>query len=298
MNNVSIKHLQTFLAIVEAGNFRRASEVLHLSQPAVTAHVKQLEQAIGMPLLDRTTRRMRVTAAGDRLRTMAEQTLADLDAVLLELRNEATLQRGRISISCVPTIAASVLPRVLGRFGEKYPGVTVKVFDVIAEKIFAQVMEDKVDFGIGPPPAVGAEFDFRAITRDPFVAVVPRGHPWADRKSVTLTDLVGVPFLALLQGYNVRETLDATLKKHGLKITPKYEVQHHYTLGGMVEAGLGITALPSMAVSMLSRPLLRTVPIRPSPTREVGIIKLKRKKLSPAPQVFIDMFNEVVSKRR
>lgn len=297
MNNVSIKHLQTFLAIVEAGNFRRASEVLHLSQPAVTAHVKQLEQAVGMPLLDRTTRRMRVTTAGDRLRTMAEHTLAELDAVLMELRDEAALKRGRISISCVPTIAASVLPRVLGRFGEKYPGVTVKVFDVIAERIFAQVMDHKVDFGIGPPPAVGSEFNFRAITRDPFVAVVPRGHPWATRKSVSLSDLVDVPFLALLQGYNVRETLDATMKKHGLKITPKYEVQHHYTLGGMVEAGLGITALPSMAVSMLSRPLLRIVPIKPSPTREVGIITLRRRKLSPAPQAFIDMFNELVSKR-
>ena len=296
MNNVSLKHLQTFQTIVEAGNFRRAAEILNLSQPAVTAHVKLLEQAVGMPLLDRTTRRMRVTVAGDRLHTMAERTLAELNTVLTALRDEADLRRGRISISCVPTIAASVLPVTLGRFAEKYPGVTIKIFDVIAEQIFVQVAEGKVDFGIGPRPAGRHQFDFRALTSDPFVAVVPRGHPWAMRKSISLADLVGAPFLALLRGYNVRETLDATLKKHGLKITPKYEVQHHYTLGGMVEAGLGITALPSMAVSMLSRPLLRTVPItRPGAAREVGIVKLRGKNLSPAPQAFVELFSDMVA---
>ncbi len=295
MNNVSIKQLQTFMTIVDAGNFRRAAEILHLSQPAVTAHVKQLEAAVGVPLLDRTTRRMRVTVAGDRLRSMAEQTLADLNAVLSELRDEAALQRGRISICCVPTIAAGILPKALKQFDEKYPGVTIRLYDVIAEQIFVQVAEGKADFGIGPRPTGRRQFDFRPLTSDPFVAVVPRGHVLANRKSVSLFDLVKFPYLALLRGYNVRETLDTAMEKHGLKITPKYEVQHHYTLGGMVEEGLGITALPSMAVSMLSRPLLRTVPIaRPGAAREVGIIKLRGKTLPPAPQAFIALFNEMV----
>jgi LysR family transcriptional regulator, carnitine catabolism transcriptional activator len=296
MNKVSLKHLQTFLTIIDAGNFRRAAEILHLSQPAVTAHVKLLEQAVGVSLLDRTTRRMRVTVAGERLHTMAEHTLADLNSVLTELRDEAALQRGRISISCVPTIAASVLPMTLRRFAEKYPRVAIKIFDVIAEQLFVLVGEGKVDFGIGPRPTGPLQFDFRALTSDPFVAVVPRGHPWASRKSISLADLVDAPFLTLLRGYSVRETLEAALKKHGLEITPRYEVRHHYTLGGMVEAGLGITALPSMAVSMLSRPLLRTVPIaRPGAAREVGIIKLRGKNLSPAPHAFIEMFNEMVA---
>jgi LysR family transcriptional regulator, carnitine catabolism transcriptional activator len=296
MTNISIKHLRTFLAVVEAGNFRRASETLHLSQPGVTTHVKQLERAVGMPLLDRTTRRMRVTPAGDRLRIVAERTLADLNGVLFELRDEASLRRGRISVSCVPTIAANVLPKALRRFTENHPAVTVVVYDVISAELFAQVAANKVDFGIGPRPNGQREFDFRSLICDPFVAVVPLEHPWTSKKRVSLYDLTKVPFLALPRGYNVREMLDASLAAQGLNILPRYEVWHHYTLGGMIEAGLGVTALPSMAISMLSQPLLKTVPIsQPSVAREVGVIKTRGKSLSPASEAFIKLFSSILN---
>ena len=295
MNTISLKHLQTFLAIVEAGSFRAASEKLHLSQPAVTAHMKQLELALGIPLLDRTTRRMSVTLAGNRFRVRAEQALAELNSIVLELRDEAALQRGCISIACVPTIAAGLLPKALGRFGQKFPGITVKIQDVVAGQIFFQLTQGQVDFGIGPRPLGRSEFDFRAVTRDPYVAVISKGHAWAGRKSISLAALANADFLALLPGSNVRETLDAAMASQSLKLIPKYEVQHHYTLGGMVEAGLGVTALPSMAVSMLSQPLLKTVPItKPVVVREVGIVKLRGKKLLPALTAFIDVFSEIV----
>ncbi len=295
MNHVSFRHLQTFLAIVEAGSFRAASEKLHLSQPAVTAHMQQLERAVGMPLLDRTTRRMSVTLAGERFRARAEQALAELNSVILELRDEAALRRGRISVACVPTIAATLLPRALGRFGERFPGITVKIHDVVAEQIFFQLTQGQVDIGIGPRPLRQSEFEFQAVTRDPYVAVVCRDHPWATRKSVSLAALAHAEFLALLPGTHVRDALDAAMASQSLKLIPKYEVLHHYTLGGMVEAGLGVTALPSMAVSMLSQPLLRTVPIsKPAVVREIGILKLRGKNLVPALTAFIEVFNEIV----
>ena len=141
------------------------------------------------------------------------------------------------------------------------------------------------------------EFDFYVVTRGLlYVAVTPPGHPWAAKKSVSLAALSKTDFLALLPGSHVRETLDAAMESQSLKLVPKFEVQHHYTLGGMVEAGLGVTALPSMAVSMLSQPLLRTVPIiKQAVVREVGIIKLRGKKLSPAAAVLIEEFKDVVA---
>jgi LysR family carnitine catabolism transcriptional activator len=130
------------------------------------------------------------------------------------------------------------------------------------------------------------------------VAVIPRKHPWAVKKSISLAALAKADFLALLPGSNVRETLDAAMASQSLKLVPKYEVQHHYTLGGMVEAGLGVTALPSMSVSMLSQPMLRTLPITKSTViREVGIIKLRGKKLSPASRAFIEVFASVVEEK-
>jgi LysR family transcriptional regulator, carnitine catabolism transcriptional activator len=296
MNAITIKQVQTFLAILQAGSFRAGSEKLHLSQPAVTAHIKQLELALGMPLLDRTTRRLSVTVAGERFRIRAEQALAELNSAVLELRDEAALKRGRISVACVPTIAAGMLPKALGRFAEKFPGITVKVYDVVAQQVLLQVAQSQADIGIGPRPLGRSEFDFHTVTRDPYVAVVPRRHPWAARKSVPLAALANTDFLTLLPGSHVRETLDAAMESQSLKLVPKFEVQHHYTLGGMVEAGLGVTALPSMAVSMLSQPLLRAVPIiRKSVAREVGIVKLRGKKLSPAAAVLINEFKDVVA---
>src|SRR5262245_57607847 len=127
MSTVSLKHVETFLAILATGSFRAASERLHLSQPAVTAHITQLESALGIPWMNRTTRRLSVTPAGERFRSRAEQTLAELNSVVLELHDEAELKRGRASVACVPTIAAGFLPRALGRFGEKFPGITIKI---------------------------------------------------------------------------------------------------------------------------------------------------------------------------
>jgi DNA-binding transcriptional LysR family regulator len=294
MNNVSLKHLQTFLAVIEAGSFRKASEKLNLSQPAVTLHINQLEMAVGVPLLDRTTRRVSVTFAGKRLRARAEQALADLSSVVSELRDEAALRRGRISIACVPTIAARSLPKALGKFEQKYPGITVNVHDVVAEQIFAHLINGQVDIGIGPRPLGWREFEFQLVIRDPYVVVVSRSHPWAKRKGVTLAALASENFLALLPGSNVRETLDAAMAAQSLKFIPKYQVQHHYTLGGMVEAGLGVTALPSMSVSMLSQPMLRTIPItKTSLARDVGIIKVRGKKLTPTVTAFVDIFRMV-----
>ncbi len=298
MNAVTLKHLQTYLAVVEAGSFHKAAEKLHLSQPAVTLHIKQIERAVGVPLLDRTTRRMSVTNAGHRFRARAEQAMAELNSVVLELRDEAALRRGRISIACVPTIASRLLPKALRQFEQKYSGITVKIYDVVAEQIFTHLLEGQVDFGIGPRPLDRSEFNFLPVAKDPYVAILSRRHPWATKKSIPLALLAnGTDFLTLLPGSNVRETLEAAMASHSLKLTPKYEVKHHYTLGGMVEAGLGITALPSMSFSMLSQPMLRTLPIaKPSITREVGIITLKGKKTSTSSAAFIEEFQGAVAK--
>jgi len=297
MNNISLKYLQTYLSVVETGSFRKASERLHLSQPAVTLHVKQIEQAVGVPLIDRTTRRMTVTPAGNRLRARAEQAVAELSSIVLELRDEAALRRGRISIGCVPTVAAHSLSKALVRFERDYPAITIKVHDIVAEQIFNRLLETQVDIGIGPRPIGRSEFDFRLVAQDPYVVVLSRTHPWATRKRVSIAALSHAPdFLALLPGSNVRETLDAAMASLSRRLVPKYEVEHHYTLGGMVEAGLGITALPSMAFSMLRQPMLQILPITKSPiVREIGIIKLRGKKLSPLAETFVRIFEEATA---
>lgn len=299
MNNITLRQIRTFLAVAESGSFRRASERVHLSQPAVTAHVQQLEEELGMPLLDRTTRRVRVTAAGERFRARAQRLLAELGDLVAELKDEAALERGRVLVACVPTIASRLLPRALARFRGLFPGITLTVNDVVAAEVYEHLVRGQADIGIGPQPSAGAEFEFEPIARDPYVAVVPRDHPWARRRSVSLRDLARAPFLTMNRESNVRGILESALAAASLKVTPLLEARHHFTLGGMVEAGLGVTALPSMAVSMLSQPLLKTVPITgPRVFRDVGIVKLRGNRLTPAAEAFIRVVLEEVDEWR
>ncbi len=299
MNNISIKQIRTFLAVVETGSFRAASERVHLSQPAVTAHVQQLEDELGIAVLDRTTRRVRVTRAGERFRHRAERLLTDLGDIVDELKDEAALQRGRVVIACVPTIAARFLPDAMARFQNQFPGIQLSVHDVVAADILGELVRDEAEIGIGPSPPKESDFEFERLARDAYVAIVPKQHPWTRRRSVTLKDLTEAPFLTMTKDSIVREILDSALAAERLRLVPLHETKHHYTLGGMVEAGLGVTALPSMAVSMLSQPLLKTIPIRrPAVYRDVGIIKYKGKKLTPAVQAFVEVFRDQVRRWR
>ena len=169
---------------------------------------------------------------------------------------------------------------------------------MLAVDLYAQLDQQLVDFGIGPNSKDRSDFVFRPIVEDPYVAVVATNHPWVGRKSVSLRELASAPFLAMLPGSNVRTTLEDALRAQGLTIEPIHEVLHHYTLGGMVEAGLGVTALPSMAVSLLSQPLLRSVPIRPVISRVIGVLMLRGKHLSPAANALVKVFEELVAERR
>lgn len=298
MNNITLRQIRTFLAVVDTGSFKRAAELVHLSQPAVTAHVQQLESELGIALLDRTTRRVKITPAGGRFRIRSEHALAELNAVAAELQEEAEIQHGRVVVACVPTIAARQLPQVLVRFSARYPGISVRVRDVVAVDLYAQLDQEFVDFGIGPNPKNRSDFVFRQIVKDPYVAVVAKNHPWVGRKSVSLKELADAPFLTMLTGSSVRTTLEDAMRAHGLKINPLHEVQHHHTLGGMVEAGLGVTALPSMAVSMLSQPLLRSLPIFPAISRVIGVLTLRGRRLSPAAEALVQVFEDIVKERR
>jgi DNA-binding transcriptional LysR family regulator len=286
--------IRSFLAVADHGGFRKAAENLNLSQPALSAHVRDLETALGVPLFHRTTRSVRLTNEGENFRVRAKRALDELEAGVLELQDQAALQRGRVVIACVPTLASYFLPPVLLTFGSKYPGIAVRILDENAQELYRRVLSREADFGIGPRPDREMDIAFQSIFHDRFVAVCSRNHPLASRREVRIKDLVRYPIFTLSHGANVRTILESAFARQGFTLEPAFELLNHYTMGGMVESGLGITALPSMAISMLSNPLLKTIRIiDPEVTREVGILHRRDQANSPA----VDAFLEVLSQR-
>ena len=299
----SLNKIRSFISVAEHSSFRRASEDLLLSQPALSTHVRDLEAELGVVLLSRTTRSIRLTAAGEHFLIRAKRIVSELQSVMLELKDQAELRRGRVTIACLPTIASSSLPAVLATFARHHPGVHVEVLDEVADVLYQRVLSGEADVGIGPAQPHKQDLEFIAMVDDHFRAVFPSDHAFAGRKTVKLAELVKHPFLTLASHTNVRSILDRAFEDSGHVVDPKYVFCHHYTLGGMVEAGLGITALPSMSLSILGHPRLMSARIvEPQVTRVIGVLRRRNDVLSPAATAFLaavwEVFRKVSPRRK
>jgi LysR family carnitine catabolism transcriptional activator len=290
---ITIRRLQSFITVAELGGFRRAAEELALSQPALSAHIQELERFLGVPLLRRTTRKVQLTSDGTVFLARTRRALAELDAVVAEIEERAAIQRGRISVASVPSISANVLPRILAEFTATNPGITVEIDDDRAEIIEGRVERSEVDFAIGPAPEHSTDLAFKHIVDDPFLAIFPRNHALATKTTVSLKDFVRYPIIAMRTGLNMRSVIDNAFAKSKIFLRPRHEVNHHETLTGMVESGFGVGMLPALTISIMHHPLLASALIvKPTITRQIGIIQRRGEPLSPVASQFADTLSE------
>jgi len=289
----SLTKLRTFALVAENGSFRKASERLHLSQPALSAHIRDLEETLGVPLFHRTTRTVRLTIDGERFLVRTRRALDEIESGLLELRDQAELQRGRVIVACVPMIACHVLPKILAVFSKRHPVIKIQILDVIAKTLIRRILDREADIGLGPCPEPDDDLEFLPIARDPFVAVFPEGHMLANSSGVRLKELVRFPLLTLATGTTVRRDLDLAFEHQGVALRPAYEVFQQYTLGGMVEAGLGVALLPAMSLSMLKTPRLCAVPlVDPEIVRDIGLIQRRDHAHTPSVRAFLQAVSD------
>lgn len=281
---ISFSKIRGFLAVAEHLNFRRAADELGITQPALTGQIKALEEDFGITLLARTTRKVRLTAAGQRFVLRARRLTEDFEIAVGEMRGSADVQRGTVAFSCIPSIVAYVFPRLVNEFKRIHPGINVEMIDDATVAMERRLLSREVDFGIGGPPRSTQELEFDPIVKDPFVVICRSDHPLASQRCVSAAKALRYPIVSLARGSNVRETLAAQFAALGKTFRPAYELIHFYSLGAMVEAGLGITLLPSMACEQIkSLSHLRTIPLdQPKFTRPIGLLKRLGETLSPA----------------
>src|SRR5688572_14794692 len=177
--NFDLNDLLAFRAVAELTNFRRAAESVHLSQPAFSRRIDKLEQALGVRLLERTTRRVTLTAVGRDFERKVRELLDDLDNTLLGIRGVAATRMGEVTVACVPSAAYYFLPKVVARFHMLAPKVRVKVMDAGANEALASVARGEADFGINFIGAQEGELEFTPLVQDRFVAACRRDHPVA-----------------------------------------------------------------------------------------------------------------------
>lgn len=286
---MKLRQIETFVAVAEHGSFRRAAELLHRSSSAVSVHVRQLEDELGLPLLERTTRRVVLTAAGRTLLARCRSALADLQSVAQDLKEEAALGCGRVSIGCAPSVSMYRLPPILAAFQEAHPGVTLQLHECFAQRMYHDVLEHVTDFAIGPRLPGLKDFAFRPILLDPVVAVLPYARPWRGRSSVRLDELAGLPLVSMTRDSAMRIQIEQAFRAQGIPFEPRFEVVHHQTLFSLVENRLGVTLLPRISVPARKGDYVVAELCEPAIARELCLISLNGQKLSPAAQRCAEM---------
>jgi DNA-binding transcriptional LysR family regulator len=286
--NIDVHQLRSFVTVARLGNFTRAAERLHLSQPSLSLHVGQLERELRLRLFDRSTRSVALTRAGEDFLPTAERLLEDFQSALTAVADLAARRRGRVAVAVLPSVAAELLPRAIAMLRGHHPDIGVALRDDVAEHIPARVRSGEVDFGLGAVDALDADLAGAALIADQLIAVFSRSADTALPARTDWRALASYPFVAMSRDSSVRRLTDRAFARNGVTLEPAFEAKYLSTAIGIVANGLGVAALPSSVVSMVQQAGLSHAEIHaPVMKRRIGIITRRGRSLSPAAQALV-----------
>ncbi|WP_341958620.1 LysR family transcriptional regulator [Pseudomonas sp. RC10] len=291
--NLEMSDLRAFVAVAELGTFSAAALDLHLSQPALSRRISKLEAKMGVRLLERTTRRVDLTAFGRDFARKAREILNSLDESLIGLGDVAGRMSGEVSVACVPSVVRYFLPQVLREFHERYPRIVIRVMDEGASDVLSSVVRNEVDFGLNYIGVQEANIDFQPVLKEAFVVACRRDHPLAKRPAVTWAELNAYDYMSVAKASGNRLLLDLALADAPDLPRSFCEVRHVMSVVSLVEAGVGIAAVPRLAMPADDHPILVSVPlVEPVVSRTIGLIRRRGRVLSAAAQQLYEMIGE------
>ncbi len=280
------RRLQVFHAVAELKSFTRAGQRLHMTQPAVTSHIRQLEEHFNTRLFDREHNRIELTAAGRRVEEHARRILtlyAEMDGSLRELTHDMT---GTLMLGASMTIAEYDLPRLLVRFKQRYPEVNVRLLVSNTDGIVQMVVENRIDLGLVEGPVHNRSLAVRRYDVDKLVVALPPRHPLAGEPCIRLAALRGVPLILREEGSGTREVFLDHARTAGFALDDfdvVMELGSPEAIKGAVEAGLGMTVI---SIATLRKEIalgtLRTVDLEPPIERPFSFVHQKQKFRVPA----------------
>lgn len=280
--NYTLRQLRTFVAVARQGSFSQAGQLIGLSQSAVSHSVKELEAEIGVRLLDRTTREVLLTGAGQQLATRLTRLLEELNTTLLDVRSYGEQRSGTVRVAASQTPSAHLMPQCLASTQQHYPDIRVILHDRVQQAVLQSVRNAEVDFGIVIGPLGDAEFDAEEILQEPFLLLCHQNDALAQTETVTWAMLTDRNMVLQDYASGSRMLVDAILQQLAVSVNVVQEIGHPTTLYPMVEAGIGISILPALALPLPSGRKLVVRRLYPEMNRSLMLIKRKNRSLTPA----------------
>jgi LysR family transcriptional regulator, carnitine catabolism transcriptional activator len=271
--NLTYRQFEILIAAAESESFSAAAHRLGISQPSLSESIRRIEREIGARLFERTTRSLKLTDQGRSAAAVAREAVRDFKRALERLASSTSERQGRITIAALPSIACAALPAALVAFKREHPAVEIVVHDVQHERALLLVTEGVADLAVTIKPAQQGDLVFDEIASDVAHLVCRSDHPLARRKQVRWRDLSGLAFIGITRISSVRRLTDAAFVHAEIAIEPRYEVEQIPSAVALVEAGLGVTALPSLTFSMFKGRNLAVRPLlEPRLRRNVGFV--------------------------
>lgn len=296
---MEFRHLRYFLAVADALHFTKAAEGLHVSQPALSAQVKQLEQEVGVPLFDRLGRSVHLTRAGMIFREHARRALREMELAQATIAQEEGLQRGQLTVGVVQTVNAYLVPEIVTRFSTKYPLVSLKLDELSGPDIEAGVENGALDMGIGFVPVTSERIETQPLFEEDFVLIASPGHRLAKRRQLSLSALAEESLILLPDIFCTRRLLDASFERVGAQ--PKIIVEMNSIEGilATVRTSKLATVLPRLSLGVGRNNGLRGIPLKnPTPRRGVGLLWKKGGYRSGAVRALAEQVKAVVKQYR
>lgn len=251
---MKLRHLRSFAAVVEHQHFGRAAESLHLAQPALSQQVKQLERELGVTLFERTTRRVTVTEAGQRLAAHARAVLAGVDEAYADMALLAAGRAGRVSVGFVGTSTYDVLPRVAQEVRAQLPDLDLELRgELLSPALVAGLLDHTFDLALlRPGPAAPDGIALHTVRRERLLVALPRDHRLAGRRRIDLADLADDPFVTHPSGGRsaFQATVVAACAAAGFAPRVVLEAAETATLMVFVAAGSGVALVPAPVRSL------------------------------------------------
>jgi DNA-binding transcriptional LysR family regulator len=287
---VDVQALRVFVEVARREGFTRASETLHLTQPAISKTVKALEEELGTTLLLRERRKVRLTEAGRLVLERAQGILDGLRVIEEEVVELTALRRGRLRIGIPPIVGVVFFPPLLAEFHRAYPGVSLELREEGSHHIEALVMTGELDVGAIVLPTDEKAFGTMPFVRDDLRAVVHPDHPLARRRSVELRELSDTPFVLYRPEFALHGHILEACARAGFRPTVVSESSHWDFIVAMVAANIGVALLPNTICRRLSPRQVRAIKMtEPRIPWHVAMIWRRDRHASPATRAWLDL---------
>jgi len=289
---MEMNQLRYAVAVARTGNFTRAAEQCRVSQPSLSQQIQKLEEELGERLFDRLKRQTKLTAHGEAFVRRAVRILEEAEMALREASDARSLLSGALTIGVLPTIAPYLLPKAIGAFARKYPGVEIVVEEDTTAQLLRHLTTYEIDFALASDPIEDSRFEIKELFTEELLLALPPGHPLTRKRTIPAAALEGEKLIIMREGHCLGDQVLGFCEHRDTRPAISFRSAQLETIHALVAAGLGLSLIPEMAARIKRPNALEYRSIQaPRPERKILAVWPRQRPLARAARAFLELMS-------